>query len=101
MNRLNFASLRRTVCLYGNVFGIAMFLSTVTRFKQTIYKWVKNLRKKGKTWWMMLARVGLLPGIPMRTLNVFVDLRYITFRVIAEEFDVSLGNVHSIVKNDL
>lgn len=51
---------------------------------------------------MMLARVDLLPGIPMRTLNVFVDLRYqITLRVIAEEFDVSLGNVHSIVKNDL
>lgn len=33
MNRLNFASLRHTVCLYGNVFGIVMFLST--RLKQT------------------------------------------------------------------
>lgn len=51
---------------------------------------------------MMLARVDLLPGIPMRTLNVFINLYcQITFRVIAEEFDVSLENVYSIVKNDL
>lgn len=35
-----------TVCLYDNVFGIAMFLSTVTRLKRTIYKWVKNLKEK-------------------------------------------------------
>lgn len=44
---------------------------------------------------MILARVDLLPGIPMRTLNVFINLCYrITSRVIAEGFDVSLENVH-------